>query len=713
MKYLITAAILAASLSGCGGCDGGSDNPDAGPVTFDQCDSDSQAWVRNAYLAIVGHRPYSQGQVDVYVQLLDQLTALKAADEDELLTFDPHDVVARSMMKESGYLEHWTSHFIDALRVARSDEQNMAACYGDRSQSSVTTGPALYVQGNPATAAGTGEFTMLDLVESSLLLDDVTPIYRGHLFALVSYPIPAANVPEVQAELARREDFGQIFDSAYLNRDIVCMQCHNSEFSVTDSSDPDLDRHFPMAGLFEKSLYGDSAGNDHEKAHAVFRFSGFAAGAFGDVGPRRPWGWNLGCGSFYNSVGDDPAAIDGSFAGLTGRRLTVYDLDLAMRTGIEALRGGALSVGTDGTIADPTQSLAYLMAATIVEGVWKEVVGSGLTIANYFPRNAAMRDTLQALTDRFVQSDFSLQDLLVAITSSDYFSRQLPEEGCGSAEYIYPNLYDPWVTTDTDEARRHNGPGDAIAAVSARTLMRTAFSALEWPEQGDLNFPGGGGGGGDPGFCDGNTCTDLQDACNQQGLCCQTYAEQCGGGGGSVDEYAFQQGAGAFLKNGERGFRGLDFQARLVWEDRFGACANPSSSEDDFVDKLVAAAGADTTSTVGDVIAAVKDRLVGEPAVSPEEETTQLAALFGEALDAPASQVTDLESKVRQLCGVLLSSPQFLLSGAAGQGGEVPKLTPAEWQFDAVCTAVIPEVDGGTEFAVSCGGDGTLTVAAP
>ena len=49
-------------------------------------------------------------------------------------------------------------------------------------------------------------------VESSLELDDVTPIYRAHPFALVNFPIPAANVPPVEAELARREDFGAVFD---------------------------------------------------------------------------------------------------------------------------------------------------------------------------------------------------------------------------------------------------------------------------------------------------------------------------------------------------------------------------------------------------------------------------------------------------------------------------------------------------------------------
>ncbi|MCB9559806.1 MAG: hypothetical protein H6709_04940 [Kofleriaceae bacterium] len=708
---LVAAAALAASaLGGCGGCsDPGEDGDggvDAAPVTYADCDSDVDAWVRNAYLAIVGHRPHGQAEVDVYVAIYDQIAALVEAGET---TADPREVVARAMADEPGYRDRWTSHFLDALRVARLDEQNMASCYDDREQASVSPTLATYVRDNAATAAGVGRFTLRDLVESSLELDDVTPIYRAHPFALVNFPIPAANVPPVEAELARREDFGAVFDSAYLNRDLVCMQCHNSEFSVTDNPDPAIDRHWPMAGLFEKSLYGASDGIDHARAHAMFRVDGLVGGPFGD-GSRRPWGWSDACGVFAGSVGDDPAAVDGKFGDLTGRRLTVYDLDAMLRTGFDDLRDGALAPGADGTMPPP-DAFAYLTAATIVEGVWKEVVGTGLTIANYFPRNQAMRDTLQGLTDRFVASGYSLRDLLVAIVSSDFFSRRLPEDGCGATPYLYPNIYDPWVISDGDEAKRHNGPGDAIAAISARTLMRTAYEALSWPVPEAIDFPAGSDGG----FCAGLTCGQLNQACNQ-GFCCDTYQSQCVGGG-TDDELAFQTGVGAFMKNGERGFRGLDFQARLVWEDRFGACTPPAGVTGDAVDDIVAAAAAAPTSTVEDAIVALKDRLIGEPFVddggSPSERAT-LATVFGGALDRPASDVTDLEARLRVLCGALLSSPQFLLSGAAGRGGEVPALTPPAWRFDAVCADVGPRLaDGDAGLTVSCGGDGTLTVAAP
>lgn len=707
------AAILCAiALGGCSGCDsptGDDITGDDDPTTaYQDCDSDTATWVRNAYLAIVGTRPHSQTEVDVYVQLHDQLAA-QAEAQGEATTIDPKAIVARAMMREPAYLPRWTTHFIDALRVPRLDEQEMSSCYDDGATTTPTAGLAAYVRDNAASSGGPGyRWTMRDLVQSSLTLDDVSPIYRGHLFALVNFPIPAANVPEVEAELARREDFGGVFDSAYLNRDLVCLGCHNSAGSVTDSPDPLLDRHWPMAGLFEQSIYGQPNGIEHERAHAVFRFDSFAATAF-DEGPRKPWGWDQACGSFYSSPGADPAGVDGKFANLSGDSLTVYDLDGALRAGFDALRGGALAPEADGTIADPDQAFAYLVSATIVEGVWKEVIGSSLTIANYFPRNEAARDLLQGLTNRFIASGYSLGDLLIAITETDFFSRQMPDEGCGDAPYLYPNVFDPWVISDTDEARRLNGAGDGIAAISARTLMRTAYEALEWPVPDKLDFPAGGGG---EAFCAGASCPELQNACNQ-GFCCDTYQDQCVGGGGAEDELPFQAGVGAFLKNGERGFRGLDFQARLVWEDRFGACTNPNVTGD-FVDDLIAAAQADSTATVEDVVEALKDRLIGHPGVDhggDRSEADAIGDLYGGALSRSASTVTNLETSTRQLCGVLLSSPQFVLSGAAGKSlPEAPKLTPTAFQFDAVCDDLAART--GTSATVTCA-DGTLTVTVP
>jgi hypothetical protein len=588
---------------------------------------------------------------------------------------------------------------MDALRVARIEDQAQDGCYGGASRDQVNGAIAQHIRDNPATSGGVGDpFTMLDVVRSSVVLDDVTPIYRGHLFALVSRPIAAANVPDVEAELARREDFGNVFDSVYLNRDIVCLGCHNSQASITDSEDPALDRHWPLAGHVDAALYGRSDGIEPERAHAPFRFDGFVRG--GGSGGTTPWGMSTGCGRFNTTIGPDIAGIDGRFGSLSGQQLTVFELDAALARGFGMIRGTGLTVDAEGTVTDPDAAFAYMVSASVVEGVWKEVIGSPLTIANYFPRNQAQRDELQRLTDAFVRDGYSLDDLLVAIVSSDYFSRLAPDAGCGANGYTYPAIYDPWAIGDADPIKHGNGPGDSVSAVSARALISSAYAALEWSSPSNEQFPGGEDG------CDQLSCTELEQYCGF-GFCCETYAVECQGAEPALDpeELPFQRAIGTFLKNGERGFRGLDFQARLAWEDRFGACAKPERVPgQDFIDRAVALGAATPGATVGDVVTLIKDRLVGEPIDTTGGEPAAIEALIGTSLASPASGLT--AAPMRRFCGVLLSSPQFVLGGIAGQGATPGLLTLPGDTFDDACAEIAAA--SGTGWSVTCAA-GALT----
>src|SRR5690606_36271224 len=115
------------------------------------------------------------------------------------------------------------------------------------------------------------------------------------------------------------------------------------------------------------------------------------------------WDWSPACGSFNpDGMAEDPAGIDGRIASLSGRRITVYDLEAALGRGFDRLAQGGLAPGPGGEIADPDVALAYMVAAAMVEAVWREVIGTPLTIANYFPRNRESRDLLHELTDAFV-----------------------------------------------------------------------------------------------------------------------------------------------------------------------------------------------------------------------------------------------------------------------------------------------------------------------
>lgn len=641
--------------------------PDAGPDL--RCVVDPATFVRSAILALDGRRARSQAEVEVFVDLY---AAAEAAGED------PKTTVANALMARPEFAERWIDPLMDALHVQRTDVQSEAACWQDAIRPVVDATLATLVRDQPATAAGPGPWTMLDLARSALVLDDLTPLYRAQLFSLVQHPIPAANVPPNEAELARRDDLGTRFDAAYLNRDIVCLGCHTSESSVTNSDDPVTDRHWPTPGAPEAAVYGSAAGVSPDRAHAAFRVSSFVV-LDGPVGGVRPWSWAVSCGQFNPpaSVPVDPTGVEAQLASITGRKATVHDLERALARGFATLAAsGPPAAGT--TLTDPDAALAWLVVLKMTEDIWKEAVGTPLTIANYYPRNRAASELLASLAGTLVTSHYSLKALLVAIVSSEYFDLLAPERGCGTTAYPLPPVFDPWVTSDPDMERRGNSLGDAVQPLPPHMLVSAAAAALDWPPHPLASrFPDYG-----EYFCEGASCSELADACGF-GYCCVTYERVCENGAPDPTvELPFQRNIGMFLRNSERGFRGLDFVGRLAWEERYGACAMPDRITEDFITQLVAAGAANPAATTRDVIAALKDRLVGESLIAEGAETTALTAIVG-ALDAPASTVA--EPAVRQVCAALLASPQFLLRGLPGAGGSRPLLTPPGADYAAMC----------------------------
>jgi hypothetical protein len=702
--------------------------------------------VRQATLALLGRRPRSQAEVNVHADLMAQVRALNEAaggaggeeaggepsadagpgagpDPAGDSALDPREVVARALMDDPAHVDRWSEHVMDALHVPRIEDQSQRTCYGvgerDTGDGIDDGALARFARDNAARDGGdgAGPFTMRDLLRSALHLDDLSVVYRAHLYALVSRPIPAANVPALQAELARREDFGLLFDATYLNRDLVCLGCHNSESSVTFNEEPSLSRHWPIPGLFETAVFGEATGVAPERAHAPFRYDGFVVDPFAE-GAVRPWGWDSGCGSFdLAALEPDPAGVDGKLASLSGDSLTVFDLDEALRRGFDSLATDGLVLDDTGAIADPDAAMAYMVAATIVEGVWREVIGTPLTIANYFPRNRSARDVLVELTTAFVASRYSLRELLVEVVTSDYFNRLPPEAGCGAGPYTMPTVLDPWVTSDPDPARRQNGPGDAVVALSPRVLLRAAHDALEWRRPVYYDFPEDKS---EIAIClEQYTCEEMDALCQREGTCCDAHQIGCVDHPPGQEEpdanqvRSFERGIGIFLKHGEKGFRGLDFQARLVFEDAFASCTNPSTTPD-FVATLVARATATENATVGDLVAALKDRLVGQARIShdPAAGTTELAAIeaiFATPMETRAADVEDLEPRTRALCGILLSSPLFLLTGLAPPDSSyIPILTPPEASYDAIC-ADLASRDPLEGLALTCG-DGRIHI---
>jgi hypothetical protein len=701
-----------------------------------RCQSSDQAFVRRAILGVLGRRAFSQSEVDVYTQIIQQIDAADGLTDEQKLAKPETElrhsrkVVLEALFKRPEYAKHWADLYRDYIRVQRIEELANKECFATP-LSEDPVAAAAYVRDQPANASGSGNtpFNMYDVIAGSMALDDMTPIYTANLFAMLSKTYLGANALPAALELTRRRDFGAWFDASYLHRDTVCLGCHNSEFSVTASADPKLNRHFPLPALLEKSLFGDSTGpatfggyEGGDREHAPLRFDGFVNSCsdeqytkeqadmlfydpgcatadepihfcateavcesdFVKKGRAKPWGWAEACGRYLSAeqVPVDIAEVEAKFGNVTGVRTSPWGLADSLRAGFEKMRGVGLEVDPDTLeVPDPDQAFAYLVAMTVSENVWLEIVGTPLTIPTRFPRNAAARDQLAFLANTFVRSGFSNQKLLEAVFASPYLNLAAPNEGCGEA-FAAPAVFDPWVIADQDPIKRKNSAADAVVSLTTRTAASALYAALGWDRPSVSAFP--------------DTYTLTQD--DPQAPLIRS-------------ERQFQSEVGFYLKSSEPGFRGFDFQARLGWENRFATCSKLAGEEaPDFVDQLVASVNSVGKGTARDLVLALKDRMIGQASIDDAKEKPALEAVFGSPLDADASTVPDLPAGLRKVCGVVASSAQFLLMGIPpADASSVPKLTPTSASYASVCASVASA--GLTHATLTCNADSSLTVA--
>lgn len=574
--------------------------PSTPPTRFAyDCDAGDRAFVRRALLAVLGRHPAGQAEVDAYEQAVAE--AGRAG-------------VARALMREPSYRERWSDFVMDALRVARTGAKSLEQCYGSPSSLGFDGGAlAAYVREHEATNADppTPGFTMHELLRSALELDDLSVVYRAHLFAMMSRQL-TGNASELEVELARRNDYGMAFEAAYTNRAQDCLPCHNSEYSVTHD-------FWPVTGRFERELFGlpsgvPASGNASGllRSRSMFRVLGVVSAT-----GLAPFGWDgTRCGSFDKPTEDDPLGVDAYFGPLRGLRASVWELEAALKRGFDTLATEGLAPGA---AHDPDRAFASLVALNIVEKVWTEAAGKPLTIAHHFPRTTEQRDVLTRLTDRFVRARFSLQTLLADIVTEPIFNLLPPSAGCGAQPYALPRVFDPWTDAEQDPAKRGNSVADAVFPISPRPLRKALHFALEWPPYPEYPAEGSA-------------------------------------------EAAFQLALGFALRDGDPGQRALDFQGRLAWEAAYGACEPPEGVHD-FVSKLAERALNEQASVLW-AVTSLKDRLLGTRSIS-ETERRALEALVG-ALQVPAG--ADLEGKLRVICGVMVASPWFQLGGMVVEG---------------------------------------------
>ena len=665
LPLLLALAVGAAS---CGDDSGPIADVEPPPRDWTDCQASTQSFVRKAILAVQGRRAWGQAEVRAYA---DYYEAVEAAGSD------PKEAVIRALAESGEYRERWGDFFMDALLVDRLSviEENYLqfkteACFREPSAQPIDSGQlAEWVRDNYPSASGppVPEFDMGHLLSSALELDDLSPVYRANLFALLRFPLPAPNVSPDERERARRFDFGTAFESAYIRRDPTCVVCHNSAASVTYSEDPTLNRHWALPGLFEEALYGTSAGpGDALVPRSIMRYVDVANEESG----RAPYGWNgRVCGKYAVPSQPDPLGIEVHFASIRstpdnpqlGARASVWALDPALRQGVEALATEGLAMDGEGHIANPDAAFAYLVGASIVQSVWTEIMGSDLTTVTQFPRSEIQRDILKELTDAFVASRFSLKRLLVDIARHPAFNLTAPDAGCGESD-AFPTVFDPWTTVVDAEGRRVNSAADGVFPITSRTLGRSLHRAMGWPKP--AAFP-------------------------------------------EDDELALQSALGYYIRRSQPSVRGLTFEGRLAWEQHYGRCEN-RSSEPDYVDELADLAATTPGVALEDAIIALKDRLLNEPYVT-DSERPLLEAILGRPLSDTA--VAEWRPVIRTACGAILQAPQLFLAGLAQLDTEaVPVLGSPSHDYLASCEQIRAAVaTAGDGHSISCGDQLQLT----
>ena len=602
---------------------GGTSGPTT-PPTPTECDAGTEAWVTRVMPLMWGRRPHGSAEVQMWARVADA---------------HGREAVVRAMTQHYEYLSWYRDFFTDQLYVARTGDKEFDQCFQAGEMTTYDGSLAQFIRANAPDAGGFGQpFNMADVLADALVADDVSVIYQAHLFARMEQPVQGANVSDEELEYNRRVNFGEMFYGTYLNRDMGCLICHNSEYSVTDSPYPEEDRTWTLGGYFEKALLGYSSGISTDSAYAMFRYEDIVPNS----GGIHPWGMSDDCGRFnhFSALGGDfLGQNDSFFINEYGNQGSIWQIERDLAAGADALANGGLAVAGDQTVAGP-DAFAYLVGANIADLVWQHAVGERLTIAHHLSRNEPQATRLKAFTDALVDNGFSLEELLVQVATDPYFNAGLPQT-CGADPYGMDPVVNPWSISEEDEAMQGNGPGDLVHRLTARALIRSTHSAMNWK----------------------NAATwDLTD-----------------------DEEEFQAAIGVFLRESQPGFNGTDFQGALAFEAQYGRCRSPEPmSRNDFIGDVLEQGTAEL-ATVGDAVVAIKDRLTGQPLTT--DETVLVESLLGTSLSTTLDAApADLEEKLRLFCGANLLSAEFHMALDPEPIGPIPQLAQG---LDEDCQLVV------------------------
>lgn len=264
-------------------------------TTIDPDDAGHWSFVRQIVPKLLGRKV--QGQTEAQL-MVDVITAMPADQgRGELMN---------ALMASPEFGAHWGDTLVDLLRVNREGIKGMSSCYASPMRATPDASLARLIAGQradaPLSAASMpAPFNMADVVNASVLADNLFATYGAHVFAFEHKPV----IGNETTEANRRDDLGNNFASIFLHRKLECMQCHHTSFS---RSGPQTfwTRTFPVWGKFEASIFENEQGGDPARFNAMFR-TGVSIPAPGQPGLQddassaaalAPWGNLQNCGGF-------------------------------------------------------------------------------------------------------------------------------------------------------------------------------------------------------------------------------------------------------------------------------------------------------------------------------------------------------------------------------------------------------------------------------
>lgn len=576
---------------------------------------------------------------------------------------DGRRVVARALTQtpngpDPRYLRQLHTVVEEILELPRVGTQAMPPCHATRFAAAGEPSLAAFVGDNPPEVPFGAPWGLGDLIESSLRLDDLRPVFLARLLTRVAAPVDGNNVAPEDLERARRTNFGREFEGVFLGRKGECLGCHSARGSVTDHANPAYDRFWPLADL-AGPVFGDST---EAAFFAAFRYAGFAEGNV------APWGADL-CGEVQLGDSGDILHIPGYLGGHLPAGASALTVVEHLRTGFGELDPADFETGRE---IPAKAALAGLVASRFADGLWAAFTGHRLTLAHGFPRNRAQQETLTHLTEVFVEANYSVQALAVEVVVHPALN-QAPPGMCGDSlpanldpRAPLPPLLDA-MTPDRFPAHPGNGIGDSVVRLRPYALLDRLSEAMGWPTAKRHPFP----------F--------------------------------TWEDEALYQALGVHLESIRPGHREPDWTSLLVWEDRVANATDPGFAgtvidpQGDTISRIVDVAYTDSSLTVEDTLLALRDRLLQAPQFAAGEADI-LGALTGLELSAAVTTIDRdvLTDGLRRAAGAWLATPQFLLIGLAPAPTPAPRIVLPDATLASLCSEYVTRLQPLVGSTLSC-----------